>query len=334
MISPYQWKFSRTGSAFLSIVVASSLLLLFVGCGSLPGPGPTSAQIAHRLAGHETGAFTGSDGRDLGYVAFRPKRMNARGAAFLYLHGIESHGEWFDEAARQLALRGYPVFSIDRRGSGINRENRGFASGHVEKGISLVDDVHRAVQTVRQSGQFREIYLIGLSWGGKYVMAYDATYPSAVDGMVLVTPGMKPQVDLGIVEKLGVVTDSIFAPERHHPVPIEPTMFTTTPVHLDYIKNDPLKLRTVSASFLMQSVRMDRLVERMEGDDHPPMLVFLAGQDRIIDNEATRELVTRHPKRSVEIIDYPDQTHSIQLDAPERMADAVVRWVGNLPRTN
>ena len=49
-------------------------------------------------------------------------------------------------------------------------------------------------------------------------------------------------------------------------------------------------------------------------------------------NDATRELVTRDPKRSVEIIEYPDQTHSIQLDAPERLTRDIVKWVEALPR--
>ena len=55
-------------------------------------------------------------------------------------------------------------------------------------------------------------------------------------------------------------------------------------------------------------------------------------KDLIIDNEATRELVTRDPDRDVTIIDYEDQTHSIQLDAPERMTRDIQKWIEGLPR--
>lgn len=300
-------------------------------CGSVPGPGPTSEQIALRSKGVEVKTFITHDGKELAYVVHRPDHFNARRAAFIYLHGIESHSAWFDLAAEHLAARGYPVFSIDRRGSGLNRENRGYISGHVDRGTNLVEDVHHAVEIAKSSGKVDEIYLIGLSWGGKYVMAYDATYPDDVDGMILITPGMKPKVDLTIGQKLGVFTDSVFAPTRQHPTPIESEMFTTDPEQLHYIENDPLKLHTASAAFFMQSNRMDKLVEKMDDGKHPPMLVFLAGKDRIIDNDATRELVTRDPNRSVKIIDYPDQTHSVQLDAPERLTRDIVRWVDTLP---
>ncbi len=308
------------------------LLPLLCHCGAPPGPGPSPEQISARLAGRETGTFTGSDGKEIGYVAHRPTRLNPRRAAFVYLHGIESHSGWFDLAAGQLARRGYPVFSLDRRGSGINRENRGFTSGHVERGVRLVDDVDRAVQAVRDSGRFDEVYLIGLSWGGKYVMAYDVAHPDRIDGMVLITPGMKPKVDLTAPQKAAVFVDMVFAPERQHPVPIQTEMFTTDPGQLAYIRNDPLRLHSVSAAFLRESIRMDRMVARSEDREYPPLLLFLAGRDRIIDNEATRELVTRDPDRPVKIIEYPEQTHSIQLDAPDRLARDILRWIDSLPR--
>ena len=313
-------------------VIPACLVVVFLShCGSMPGPGPTASQIAQRTRGVEVGTFTTRDKRELAYVVHRPGRLDPRRAAFIYLHGIESHSGWFDEAAERIAARGHPVFSIDRRGSGINRENRGYVSGHVERGTSLVEDIHDAVGIAKASGRIDEIYLIGLSWGGKYAMAYDAIHPDEVDGMILVTPGMKPKVDLTLFEKAAVFTDVVFAPKRQHRIPIEPEMFTTDPEQLGLIRNDPLKLHTASAGFMWQSLRMDKMVERMDDGKHPPMLVFLAGKDRIIDNQATREFVTRNPNRSVKIIEYPDQTHSIQLDAPDRLARDIVRWIDTLP---
>jgi acylglycerol lipase len=321
----------KTKRSLLRLLALSGISAL-THCGTAPGPGPTSEQIAQRTKGLEVREFKATDGKKLAYVVRRPSRLNSRRAAFVYLHGIESHSGWFDLAAEQLADRGYPVFSLDRRGSGLNRENRGYISGHIDQQSTLIDDVHRAVEIMKSAGKFSEIYLVGLSWGGKYAMAYDTVYPDTVDGMILITPGMKPLVDLSIGQKLGVVVDSFFAPTRQHPTPIESEMFTNDPEQLDYVKNDPLKLHTASAAFFMQSTRMDRLAAKRDDAKHPPMLVFLAGKDRIIDNEATRELVTRDPNRSVKIIDYPDQTHSIQLDAPERMTSDIISWIETFPR--
>lgn len=294
-------------------------------CGSMPGPGPTQSQIDQRIHGLQIDTYRAPDGKDLAYVTTPPRQSSPRHIAFIYVHGIESHSGWFDEAARLLSHRGYPVFCLDRRGSGINRENRGFISGHAGRESDLLEDLHRAVVDLRSSGKVGPIYLIGLSWGGKYAVAYDLRHPHEVDGLVLITPGIKPKVDLTPREKAAAFTDAIFAPKRQHRIPIQPEMFTTTPRFLDYITNDPLRLHTVSAGFLLQSHRMDKLLGRHGNDSDTPALLFLAGHDRIIDNDETRRFFAH--RQNLKIIEYPDQTHSIQLDAPDRLTRDITAWV-------
>lgn len=269
-------------------------------------------------------SYTGADGKELDYIVYLPHPASKR-VAFVYLHGIESHAGWFDLAANLLETEGYPVYCLDRRGSGINRDNRGFPTGHCPKEIDLTEDVHRAITTIRAESEAEKIYLIGLSWGGKYAVAYDILHPGSVDGLVLITPGIMPKVDLRFCEKLAVARDIILSPERRHRIPIEPEMFTATPQFLEYIRNDPLRLHKVTASFLWQSRNMDKLLAH--GQPQAPMIVFLAGKDRIIDNEKTRDFLAKHQERGIQIIEYEDQTHSIQLDAPKRLIADILAWV-------
>lgn len=270
--------------------------------------------------------FSAAGGQELGYVVHEPDPARRRSSAFLYLHGIESHAGWFALAAARLNAAGHPVYCLDRRGSGINRENRGCLSGHVPEGVDLLDDLHLAVRHLRATSGAERLFLIGLSWGGKYAFAYDAAHPGEVDGLVLITPGIRPKVDLSWGEKLAVLRDAWLSPRRQHPVPIQPEMFTDTPEHLDFIRRDPQRLHSVSAAFLWQSRRIDRLLARSRGVPHAPTLVFLAGKDRIIDNAKTRRFLARQTGR-VEILEYADQTHSIQLDAPERLVRDLVAWM-------
>ena len=66
--------------------------------------------------------------------------------------------------------------------------------------------------------------------------------------------------------------------------------------------------------------------ERVVGN-RAPVLLFLAGRDRIIDNAGVIEVLEQGSESSLQIIEYPDQTHSIQFDAPARMVDDIVRWL-------
>jgi alpha-beta hydrolase superfamily lysophospholipase len=56
--------------------------------------------------------------------------------------------------------------------------------------------------------------------------------------------------------------------------------------------------------------------------------LFLAGQDRIIDNDGVLELLSAGRTPEMEVLNYPDQTHSIQLDAPQRLVEDMTQWIG------
>jgi alpha-beta hydrolase superfamily lysophospholipase len=57
-----------------------------------------------------------------------------------------------------------------------------------------------------------------------------------------------------------------------------------------------------------------------------PGLLILAGQDRIIDNDAVEKLLGRS-RATMETVVYDDQTHSIQFDAPRRLVADMSRWI-------
>jgi acylglycerol lipase len=268
-------------------------------------------------------AFRAADGTELAYIAYRRTAQAAK-TAFVYLHGISSHAGWFDEPARMLTDRGFDVFCLDRRGSGINRENRGFLSGHLERYEMLLSDI-RSLRGQLESW-YENMFLIGLSWGGKLAVAYALTHPRDFRGLVLVTPGLRAKADMSLLAKARVVVSSLFSPKSSFDLPLRAEMFTTTARHMQYIRNDPLRTRRVTASFFMQSRKLDRFIDAHIEELSLPVLLFLAGNDRIIDNEGVVSLLDRRSRSGLKIVRYEDQVHSIQFDAPERMVEEIVKW--------
>lgn len=266
--------------------------------------------------------YVAPDGRRLAYVRYRASGART---ALVYLHGIESHEGWFALAARELSARGYDVFCLDRRGSGINRENRGFRSGHVDSFETLHADIDKFVEGLR--GRYSSVFVVGLSWGGKLALSYALTHPDEIEGLVLITPGLRSRVDVSSAEKLKIVTLQALNPTSPVPTPIEPEMFTTTPKYLHYIREDPLRLRYASVRFFWQTHRLDNYIDERMPANTLPIQVFLAGRDRIIDNHGVLKVLERGGQDSLDVVTYPDQTHSIQVDAFERLVDDMTRWL-------
>jgi alpha-beta hydrolase superfamily lysophospholipase len=273
------------------------------------------------LAGDEL-EYQTRDGNTHGYIAYTKPGATT---ALVYLHGIESHAGWFAQAANRLADRGYDVFSLDRRGSGINRENRGYVSGHIDHYRVLFEDIHDF--TTPLHARYRHVFLVGLSWGGKLATAYELEYPADVDGLILITPGIKALVDVSLPVKLKIVLYAQLSPESPIASPITPEMFTTTPRYLDYIKGDPSRLTHATAGFYWQSNRLDGYLDSNIEALDTPTLLFLAGQDRIIDNAGVIKALNRGNMNKLTIINYPEQTHSVQFDDPDQLVQDMDQWL-------
>ncbi len=269
--------------------------------------------------------FVADGEAQLAYVEYAPESPQPD-VAFVYLHGIESHAEWFDAPARLLCEQGYYVACLDRRGSGLNRENRGFVSGHIDSYETLMADVVAFAKDLRS--RFQTVFLIGLSWGGKLATAVAIQNPDLFHGLILITPGLAAKVDVTFGAKLRIALGCLLKPTLPVAIPIEPEMFTTTPEFLTFIRNDPLRLHTATARFMYESLRLEQLIRREISNLQMPVLTFLAGQDRIIDNAKVKELLER--TADVQILTYDDQTHSIQFDCPERLVKDLLSWAAPL----
>jgi acylglycerol lipase len=311
-------KHPKWGSFLLTVVCACTPLLP-------PPVDPARGGVQYvpdaSLAGADA-VYTAADGASLGYVKY--EKPGAK-TALVYLHGIESHGGWFAKAATLLRDRGYAVYCLDRRGSGINRENRGFVSGHVDSYQTLLVDIRAFVEPLRE--RYDSIFLLGVSWGGKLALGYALTDPENIRGIVLITPGIRALVDASLFTKIKILLYSQIHPTEPIPIPIETEMFTTTPEHYEFIQRDPLRLKYATAGFFFESHRFDGYIDERIANLYLPVQVFLAGKDTIIDNEGVRRVLQKGSQEHMAILTYEDQTHSIQLDSTERMIQDIVDWL-------
>jgi alpha-beta hydrolase superfamily lysophospholipase len=271
----------------------------------------------------EVRSFAASDGRRLRYwsVAAAPERHR-----ILYVHGIESHGTWFLPAAAALRERGCTTFLLDRRGSGLNREP---SPGEAVSPATLLDDLRGFREAIGDP----PMHLAGLSWGGKLACAAALDQPRGLRTLALITPGLCSLVDLRPGAKLAMAAGLVLRRGRNRiRVPIEPEMFTTTPALLDFIRNDPWRTKHVSARLLWSGTRLDRKVRRGIAALELPVLLVLAGRERIVDNAAVLALLQQLPPGRLSVRTYAEATHSVQLEQTGRLAgDMAAHFDGACP---
>jgi acylglycerol lipase len=241
------------------------------------------------------------------------------------LHGVQSHGGWYHGLGRRLAEAGYEAHFPDRRGSGANPIDR----GHTPSSRRLFDDLAEQLAALRKLNPPAPIALAGISWGGKLALIAAGRFPDRVDALALICPGLLPRVGVSRAEQLRIGWALLTNRRQTFPIPLaDPALFTANPAAQAFIAADPLSLRVATAGLLAASAWIDRQVQRIPKHVHQPILLMLAGQDRIVDNAKTRAYFERLASRDRRVIEYPGAHHTLEFEPdPARYALDLIAWL-------
>ncbi|CAN5289171.1 alpha/beta hydrolase [soil metagenome] len=262
-----------------------------------------------------------------GYVAcYRHYQTAAHPVGrIVFVHGIRSHGGWYERSCTQLMQAGFEVYFLDRRGAGLNTAHRGDCPSFRR----LLDDVGEFLHDLRMSKPWLPITLAGISWGGKLAAGLHYRTPGLVNAVALFCPGFCPIVAPPLVQRIGVAQARFRDPTKLFPVPLnEPDYFTANPEWQRFIDADRFGLRMATGRFLYSSFSFDIFLKRAVKKCTVPTLLMLAGQDKVIDNAKTRKFLVNFGARDRTIIDYADAHHTLEFE-PEGHAFVgdMIAWI-------
>ncbi len=243
----------------------------------------------------------------------------------LLLHGIESHPAWFEGSCRWLAALGFLAVAPTRRGSGEDGQDRGDIDGYRR----WLRDVRFLAEHYAAAHPGKPLHLLGVSWGGKLACAAVAGAGVQADSLVLISPGLAPRVDVPWPKKIAVLLCALFCPTRRFGLPIaSEAMFTANEEAQRFIRDDALRLKQVTARFLVENVKLDAYVKRQERALDTPVLLLLAEHDEIIDTQKTRSRVERFVSPRKKILRYPGMTHTLEFEPnPDLWRKDVLAWL-------
>jgi alpha-beta hydrolase superfamily lysophospholipase len=272
----------------------------------------------------EIASFVTSGGYKLHYRHFQPVGMSK--GTIVFIHGIQSHGGWYETSCKKFAQAGYRVLFLDRRGSGLNEVSRGDSPSF----RTLLDDLKEFLQYQRKEIAGATPLILGaISWGGKIAFGLEIRMASLVDGFILLAPGFCPKVHPTRKERFFIALGSLFSPRRLFNIPLnDPELFTSNPVAQKFLKEDPLALRKATARFLLDSVRLDFYLRIFRTKISKPILLLIAGQDKIIDNEKTIAFVKRFASGSLTVREYPEAHHTFEFEPePQKHIEEIEEWL-------
>lgn len=277
---------------------------------------------------HREGGFVAADGTSLFYRAWEVPEPIAR---LLLIHGFTEHSGRYERTGSDLAAGGISTYAFDLRGHGRSDGQRGDAPDMQ----TLLGDVTRFRAVIDAPGDpDRPLFLLGHSLGGLIALRLLVAPGGGYAGSIIVAPWL----GLASAPRWKIALGRAVAPILPRlPVSagIEPEHLSRDGAVVQSYRNDPLVHGRITPRLFRAVDEAISQVFANAGRIPPPMLMILAGADRIVDTERTLALAERLPDGDFQVVVEPDAYHEVLNDTGrDRSIDRILEWIRTRASSN
>ena len=258
--------------------------------------------------------FLGHDGLRLRYGHWRSEHGPCRGTVVV-LGGRSEFAEKYHETIQDLLERGFDAFCMDWRGQGLSgRLLADITKGHVETYDHYVWDLERFMEVqVTQKGR-PPFIVMAHSMGANIVLQLLNRVPGDIDRAVLLSPMVDIQTDpipkafarwcsaLTVKTGLGRLGIPMLRYDDSYQRSFGSNRLTHDPVRFDQMRklvmeNSQLAVGAITFGWLAETfVAIDRVRQpEFLKSITTPVLLVLAGEDRVVSNIAARQVANMMP---------------------------------------
>jgi lysophospholipase len=238
--------------------------------------------------------------------------------ALVMVHGFSAHCGLYRHVGTALAAQGIAVTQFDCRGHGRSGGRR----GHIDDFADYLDDLGAVVTWARQKDARLPLALLGHSQGGAISLAFvlDKTRADKPERLVLLAPWLRLKMKVPAPKRAAANVVARILPTFSMPNGIVAENLSRNPLVTAGFDKDPLVHHVASAGWFMATLRAQARIRREASELTVPTLLLLAGDDRIVANDANHAFA-RGAGAVVEVRTYDSLFHEMFLE-PE--ADVVV----------
>jgi acylglycerol lipase len=232
----------------------------------------------------------------------------------LCIHGLHSHGEKFILLADHFVKYNWATYALDLRGHGLSwttPEQR----GDVDNYQDWVDDVLEFMEYLH--GQYPEvpIYIIAESMGAGLSVHVAISHPPGLQGLIFISPALKPIPQVKLSLALRTITYGQFAPDkqviRNRGKGV---LVSNTEVYQQYQLEDPLRLTQLTPRYYFQVLSMLAKLKSFDYNSFYPVMVFYGEDDHMIDFRAIKEFILRVNNKDKSLHYIPNAFHEMLTD--------------------
>jgi alpha-beta hydrolase superfamily lysophospholipase len=255
---------------------------------------------------HSEGWRRTSGGLDLYWQRWLP---HAPRGLLLAVHGLFEHSGRQLNLARYMTRVGWGCYAFDLRGHGRSPGPR----VHVSRFDEFLGDLAALREMLAALHPGLAVFPVGHSHGGLIVLLDALRRAESAPGIVLSSPlldfhaATRPSPGLRLLARgLSVVWPSLRLPVR-----VDPDALSHDRLVAEAYAQDPLVGHAASPRWLTEALSAMREVRARAPELRVPALVMAAGDDRVVDAEATYRWCAEAPRERVDYVRWNGLRHEI-----------------------
>lgn len=262
------------------------------------------------------GQFEGADQNELFFQTWTPESV--RGVLIL-THGMAEHSECYHPLAKTLSDDGWLVYGWDLRGHGRSEGKRGYVA-HIDSFASDLNCFYRLV-----SAKHRNMNLVffGHSLGGLVTLRFLQSHAAEYAAVALSSPALGLSMPVPKLKEAIAHVAARWLPTLTMYNEIKYEDLTRDEEMIKSYRADNLRHDKVSPGLFLSMVEGFAQAMAAAESIKVPVLMQLAGEDRLVSTQASREFFERLPNKKSQLIVYPESLHEIfnDLDRDKAIAD-------------
>jgi alpha-beta hydrolase superfamily lysophospholipase len=247
-------------------------------------------------------------------IFYRRYIADSEKAVIVIAHGLGEHSGRYVNVVKQIVPKGITVFAPDFRGHGKSDGQR----GHVLSFGEYLEDLDSMIETAsKEIKTGMKCFLLGHSMGGLIAINYAISRQGTIDGLILSSPSLGVAVKVPAIKAaLGKVMSSLW-PGLSLNNELDASKISHDDKVVAAYKNDPLVHDRVSARWFTEFLSAMEKVNRDAQEIKIPVLMQIAGDDHLVNAEASKSFFERLAVKDKTIHVYDGLYHEIYNEREE-----------------
>ncbi len=244
-------------------------------------------------------------------------------AALCIVHGFAEHFGRYDDLVARLCTAGYSCYRIDLRGHGRSDGPRGH--------VFVFNDYLRDFETLRNfvfSRTSAPRFVLSHSNGGLIALHAMARNAEGFSGLVMSSPFFGFSLEVPAWKAYMGRKLSSFLPSLKLSNQLAPKLVSHDPKIQDQYGHDPLVHRVATARWFTETIRAQQEASERAADVKLPILLQLAGDDRIASTPKSRNIFSKCASEDKKVREYEGFFHEIYNEIErDRPISDLIAWL-------